>query len=220
MSTYSDLKDDISSFLEEEEPNFVSKVPTFIRLAEARLNREVYNFALRRKISGSIAAGNYTIPRPDDLVQVEFLSVMDGNDEIIIQRKRPEYLVEFLPDRSETGFPKYYAVEVPETFRIAPAVENMTTYNLVYKRRLPALSDTNQSNWFTTHAYDLILYASLLEGARFLLDDRQNSATALYEPRYREALMNVNREDDQADRDGYSEETISTVNKPDVRSQS
>jgi len=46
---------------------------------------------------------------------------------------------------------------------------------------LPALSDSNTSNWLLDLAPDAYLYASLLESAPFLRDDeRLQTWTALY----------------------------------------
>ena len=46
-------------------------------------------------------------------------------------------------------------------------------YTLSYLPNMGALSDTNTSNWLLANAPDLYMYASCLEGAKYIRDDQE-----------------------------------------------
>ena len=54
---------------------------------------------------------------------------------------------------------------------LLPAPTGDTDVVLTYYQKIPALSDTQTTNWLLTKSPDLYLYSTLLEAAPYLRDD-------------------------------------------------
>lgn len=84
-----------------------------------------------------------------------------------------EYCNEFWPDRTQTGTPRFYADYDYSHWLIVPTPKISNPFEVVYYERPIPLSETNQTNWFTLYARDLLLYACLLETAPYLKNDQR-----------------------------------------------
>ena len=105
--------------------------------------------------------------------------------------KSDEYMLEFWSNRTSTGTPKYYSYFDTSTIYVAPTPSTNFSLELSYKRRLPALSSSNTSNWTSINAADALLYACLIQASvfnrNFALQDR-------YMGMYKEAVQAINSE--------------------------
>jgi hypothetical protein len=73
---------------------------------------------------------------------------------------------------NQTGKPKFYA-HVGETFELYPTPDQTYNIELVYYQSIPALSDSNTSNWLLTIAPDAYLYGALMQAAPYLGEDER-----------------------------------------------
>lgn len=201
MSTYATLISDVQSWLTNTEAEFVAAIPTFIRMAEARLFRDIDVQALETTQAGTLSSGVATLAKPADLIAPRHMTITVAGARKVLRFKELEYLFEYWPTAAATAEPVYYAVDASD-YLIAPTPDQVYPYSLGYKRRLPALSATNPSNWLTTDAYDALLYATLCEAVRFLQDDR-GALLPSFEERYAAAVAAINAVDQRASRDDY-----------------
>lgn len=82
-------------------------------------------------------------------------------------------MVEFREQSLNTsGRPKYYA-HVGDTIEVYPTPDGEYTSELMYYQSIPALSDSNASNWLLDVAPDAYLYGSLLQAAPYLAEDER-----------------------------------------------
>jgi len=84
-----------------------------------------------------------------------------------------EFCNNYWPNRTSTGAPKFYADYDYENWLIVPTPDIAYPFEVVYFEKPMPLSSTNQTNWLTDYARDLLLYASLLETASYLKDDKR-----------------------------------------------
>ena len=63
---YSELTQQIQDYLQTTETSFVTNIPTFVKLAEERINREVIIPDLRRSAIGNFTALNRYLQKPSD----------------------------------------------------------------------------------------------------------------------------------------------------------
>lgn len=82
-----------------------------------------------------------------------------------------EYLQTYWPDPSVLGEPGYYADYDYYHFILAPSPLRPYPMQLTYYQLPPLLDDSNQTNWLTDIAPNLLLYRALLEAEPFLKDD-------------------------------------------------
>src|SRR4249919_1710319 len=84
--------------------DLASQIPTFVALAEARINRELRTRQMQTAVSGSVASNVITLPT--DCRAVQSLRIASGSQYAEIHPLPPERLA----DTSATGFPAGYVV--------------------------------------------------------------------------------------------------------------
>lgn len=93
------------------------------------------------------------------------------NDRTPIYPREYEWINAYWPNRSLTGTPVYYADYDYSHFIVVPTPIYAAPFELTYYETPDQLSPSNQTNWLTQYAPDLILYATLLETAPYLRND-------------------------------------------------
>lgn len=160
---YDSLKADIASYLSRTD--LTADIPGFIERAEAFLFRELVLSDLETSTSGTTSGGVITLPA--DFGEVRRLTVTSYGLERTLDYKTPH--------DNHTGdgrAPTSYSFE-GGALRLFPEAGTGYPYVLYYTPKLTALSATNTTNWLTTNAPDLYLYACALEGAKHVKDDEE-----------------------------------------------
>lgn len=186
ISTYSDLKNSLASWLNRD--NLTSYIPDFIALGEARIYRELRIRAMETALSSTIASG--VIAVPSDYVEMKYCYV-DGSPSQHLLRKTAQWILEKYPTRSSDGKPKYFAQDAGN-FIFGPYPDSAYTIKGTYYKRLTALSDSNTTNWFTTNAPGILLFAALLEAEAFMKNDPR---IELWDAKYEEEKATIMREE-------------------------
>jgi hypothetical protein len=190
--TYSSLVSDISLYTERTDAPFTAQVPSFIMMAENRLASEIKPLGFLRAVSGNLN-GN-TLQKPARWRRTKsFAITVSGQRQYVFDRSY-EYCRTFAPDASVTDVPRYYADYDYEHFFIAPTPDIQYPFELLYYERPMPLSDSNQTNWTTQYAPQLLLYASLIEAMPFLkTDERMAGFQAMYD----RAAQAITKEDQE-----------------------
>jgi hypothetical protein len=71
-----------------------------------------------------------------------------------------------------TGVPQYAAI-IDGTARYAPLPNDTYTTQMIYWRKVAALSDSNVTNWLLEDHPDIYVYGSLVHSAPYLKDDNR-----------------------------------------------
>lgn len=99
-------------------------------------------------------------------------SVRSGNNRRNFLLPRPyEYMRQYWPDDTLTGAPRFYSDYDYNHWLILPTPDAAYPYQVLYWELPQLLDDTTTTNWLTTYAPNLLLYASLVEMAPFLKED-------------------------------------------------
>src|SRR6056297_2489490 len=177
ITTYAELQTTISDFLNRDD--LAAVVPTFISLAEARINRELRHFNMVKR-STAAADTRYSTPPGDWLETVRFyitdnppsdLELVSQNDMAQMRQQNGD----------SKGRPRFYAVTAGE-FEFLPTPDTSYQSELVYYADVPALSDSNPSNWLLSKYPDIYLYGALVQSAPYLDEDqRATTWVALYQ---------------------------------------
>jgi len=212
MSSYDQLVADIKNWMEDESLEFESAIPSMISMAESRIFREVNINDFNYRINGTLSIGDSTIPIPADLIQPRNITItLPSGRKKVLQIKQLEYLYVFNRDNVQAE-PKYYAIETASTYLIAPIANVSYPYTFAYRRRLPPLGPTNQNNFLTDVAYDLLFAACCIEAGKFILDDRKNSILSIWESAYASAVSSLMGVNSRSERDDVRVPTRSTEN--------
>jgi hypothetical protein len=186
LTTYSGLKTAVANWLNRTD--LTSYIPDFIALAEERIYRDLRIKAMETAFSSTVASG--VIALPTDYLELKSAYV-DGSPIYFLERASLEDIYSKYPTRAAGGKPLYIARE-GENFIFGPYPDAAYTIKGIYYKKLPALSDSNTTNWLTSSAPSLILFGALTEAAPFLKDDAR---LAIWEGKFQTQMRDVQRAD-------------------------
>lgn len=158
FATRSDLTAAIAAWLNRTDLS--ARIPDFIRLAEARLNRLLRD--PDQIASGTIEMANGVGDLPADFGQMVAFGAAGSR----LSQVTP---AEFGTYRPQAGSPRVYTVS-GGTVQTLPASGSVST-PITYYRAIPALAVDNDSNWLLERAPDLYLHGSLLQAEFFGWND-------------------------------------------------
>lgn len=184
MTTYATLKSDIAGWVLRDD--LTSAIPTFVRLAEASIRRDVRVRAMIRTNTLTLTA--QSTPLPEDYLEMVRV-VRDAASDWALSYMPPEALYSNTVYR-DSGTPAFYTVEGTD-FVTAPDGTGSDLL-LSYYRAFTALSNDTDTNWLLTNAYDIYLYGALTHAAPYIKDDER---VALWNAGYNNAVTMVNRAD-------------------------
>jgi hypothetical protein len=188
ITNYTNLQSTISDYLNRDDLDSV--VPTFIQLAESQINRDVRHWRMQERVSGQQSAGDQYMQFPADWNETIRLQLTgDGTSEVELLS------LSGMADKRQAavdqgGKPRFYA-HVRGEFELFPTPDEDTDFELLYYAKIPALSDSNTTNWLLEEAPDLYLYAALGHTAPYLQEDAR---LAVWAQMYAAAVQNLNNE--------------------------
>jgi hypothetical protein len=168
LDTFAGLKATIADYLNRDDLTTI--IPSFITLAEAKFNRKLRVRQMIKRAEGQINTAFFAYPS-DWLQAKEF--VLNTNPTVRLQYIDESYSNELRATRFvAAGRPLYYTI-VGTQLEFTPTPDTTYSAELTYYAKIPALSDSNTSNWLLAYAPDLYLYGALLEATPYLKDDER-----------------------------------------------
>lgn len=165
--SYSGLKTDIQNWLEDDGSELQAALDTIIDLAELRLSLDLDYPAQTVHSTTTMDSGAtnpYLLTIPGTVITIRHIKTTSGRN---LEQRTLEWVNEVYPDRTTTGTPVYYARWDDNTLIVAPTPASDTGLEMSYKTRIPALSDSNTTNWYTANVYQALLFACLVEAESF-----------------------------------------------------
>ena len=187
IDSYTNLQAAVANWLHRSD--LTSVIPTFIDLAEARINGDLDARFQDKKVTLATVAGTETVSIPSDLINIRHISAETSYVQTL------KYLT---PDQYESQYP-YSVSGVPEVYTVigsslylAPTPDAAYDLDLVYKARVPNLDDASPTNTLLTTYPNVYLYATLLEAAPYIKDDNR---LPVWLEQYNKAIQTVNAQD-------------------------
>ncbi|HVY35411.1 MAG TPA: hypothetical protein VG960_13450 [Caulobacteraceae bacterium] len=171
LDTYDGLKAEIAAWLRRSD--LTSEIPGFIALAEAHMNRRLRVRPMTVRLAQTWDTEYVALPA--DFLSERLVKLTSGGLTVL------RYLTpEEMDARAATGRPQFYGLYGGE-LRLHPAPDQAYGGELVYLQAVPALSDSNPSNWLLASHPDAYLYGALTQSAPYLrADERLQTWTALF----------------------------------------
>jgi hypothetical protein len=165
-TTYTTLLAEVASYLSRAD--LTSTIPTFVQLAQARINRDVRCREMITKSASFSITGEY-VNLPSDFLEVKHF-YLNASPRKTLAALDAEGMTDLYP--SSDSEPRYFSVEGAQ-FRFSPAPSATVTATLIYYAKPVTLATTTAETnvLFPTVAPDLYLYASLLEAESFIQND-------------------------------------------------
>jgi hypothetical protein len=161
IQNYSDLQASIAGWLKRT--NLTDRIPDFITLAEATLNRQLRTRQMTSLYTRTTDQNVITLP--DDYLDAEKL---DLNGDTLTYSPR------WTADAAELGIgAKNLYTMIGNSVWIMRLVDAGSIFRLFYYQRLTPLSDTEPQNWLIEDAPDAYLYGALLQAEPYLKNDQR-----------------------------------------------
>ena len=172
LGTFTELKDAIADWLDRSD--LTDRIPDFITLAEARLNRDLRIRPMEVRSTMTTTADQRYFNLPGGYLQMRNIQ-LNTNPITPLEYITPEML-DRLYGSDTTGKPKAYTL-IGDEIQLAPIPDSTYTLEMAFYEKFTALGDgtsgTVTSNWLTTNAPDVLLYGALLEAEPFIKNDER-----------------------------------------------
>jgi|TARA_R100000750_G_C2301990_1_gene79201 hypothetical protein len=172
LGTFTELKDALADWLDRSD--LTDRIPDFITLAEARLNRDVRIRPMEVRSSMETTAGQRYFNLPGGYLQMRNMQI-NSNPITPLEYITPEML-DRLYGSDTTGKPKAYTL-IGDEIQLAPIPDSDYTVEMAFYEKFTPLGDgtsgTTTSNWLTLNAPDVLLYGALLEAEPFIKNDER-----------------------------------------------
>ena len=170
--TYDNLVSLVLQYLERNDTAVVNFIPTAITLAEFEIAENIKTLGQMIVANGTMTVGNPVIQKPARWRKTVSMTLTDssGATQPILLRKL-EYLRNYWPNNTSTDTPQFYADYDYDNWYIAPTPSGNFAFQTLCYTRLEPLSSTNQTNWLTQNAPNVMLFGTLKQTAPFLKDD-------------------------------------------------
>lgn len=179
---YSELQTKIAAWMKRSD--LTAMIPTFIQFAEARFNR-LLRVRQQETVFDSVALVDGAADLPDDFAEFKALWV-DASPPKSLQVTTSE----FIRSRpADANLPINYAIEGSSVI-CWPTAGNIRG---IYYANIPALSDSNTTNWLLALAPDLYVYESLIHAEPYMKNDSRVMLWKTAADQIREELVSANR---------------------------
>jgi len=192
IGTFDQLKDAISNWIKRSELANAgaddARTDEFIALTEAWLNRHLRTRQMETRATASFTTEYLALPS-------DFLSMRDL--ELTSDPKRkltfmtPQQLEQTYP-HSAAEEPKAYTI-IGDQFQMRPVTDTSRTVEIAYYQEIPALSDSNTTNWLLSLAPDIYLFGGRAHADAYYADFE--AANSVWFPMFERAVDDLQMSD-------------------------
>jgi hypothetical protein len=166
ITNFGTLKTAIADTLNRDD--LTSAIPTFVRLAQAQLNRKIRSHR-------QITRGSLTIDAQFEALPADWLETiritMDANPIRVLTQISMDDLTRYrTATDNSTDAPVYFSHNGTD-IELFPTPSTSYTGQITYYAKIAALSADGDTNWLLTNHPDVYLYGALVHTAPYLKDD-------------------------------------------------
>lgn len=162
IGSYGDLRDKVALYLDRDDLD--DRIPDFVALLEARINRLVRSVNQELRGTWTISDESYNLP--SDFRKLRKIAI-EGSPDRPLREISPQSAASQFSGTS--GTPQAYYIE-GRTITFAPPPAAATDFAVTYWTRIDPLTSDNDSNWLLEEHADIYLFGTLLEAAVYIRD--------------------------------------------------
>ena len=172
LSTFTELKEAVADWLDRSD--LTARIPDFIALAEARINRELRIRPMEVRSTMYTTVDQQYFNLPGGYIQMRNIQ-LNTNPTTPLEYITPEML-DRLYGSTTTGKPRAYTL-IGDEIQLAPIPDSAYQLEIAFYEKFTPLGDgsagTVTSNWLTANAPDILLYGALMEAEPFIKNDER-----------------------------------------------
>ncbi len=169
--TYDSLLTTVSDYLERDD--LLTKIPIFIMLAEKKTARILKAQLAQVAVTDALTISNPVVTKPQRWVETISFTIETPDGIVVLKERTRETIQSMYPVMTDTDVPKYYAEWQENYYYLGPTPDAAYDFELMMYQQPPSLDVTNQTNYLTDNAPDLLLYSTLLEAEGYLKNDER-----------------------------------------------
>ena len=159
LTSYAELQASAADWLNRTD--LTTQIADFITLAEADMNLVLVENKMETAATVAIASGLGTLP--DDCLDI--LTVTMPNGDVLVPETDRE------ADKFESSGTSAAVTVSGSSLRIIPPGDASYNVTLRYRQKVPALSDSNSSNWVLASHPNAYLFGTLSHAESFLVNE-------------------------------------------------
>jgi hypothetical protein len=172
LDTYANLQTAIATWLgRASDTNVTGSIPDMITLFESHAKKVLFTGRSEVTTTLTTTAGTATVALPSDFEELRSIKVSSSNPIVKLTYYTPEEMdATWVSTSSQTGPEIGYTIE-GTNLRFAPTPTSADTITIGYIQGIPALSNSNTTNWLLTNHPEAYLFGALTEAEAFVGDD-------------------------------------------------
>jgi hypothetical protein len=202
ISTYDELKTAVANWLDRDD--LTDRIPEFIALAEARMNRVLRLRMMESKYTASTVASQRNYALPTGYIQMRNFQI-NTSPVTPLQYVSPE-IYDRLWGGSTGGTPQFYTI-ITNEIQLGPIPGSVLTLEMLFYKKITALSGTNTTEQMLTDNPDIYLYGALLEAEPFIMNDER---VGLWAKGFQQAVADLQEQDNKDRHSGSALRVMNT----------
>jgi hypothetical protein len=187
ITSYATLQSEIASWLNRDD--LTATIPTFIQFVEADLNSRLRH--QKMVVRAQATSDQEYVALPSDWLEAININIIGGKQPLrFVTLDEADRIL----NQQIITQPSFYSI-MDDALEIVPPPATDIDIEMIYYGKIPALSNTNTSNWLLVKAPDLYLYGALVHASPFLLDDQR---VGMFGSMYNSRLDSLQLESDKA----------------------
>jgi len=188
---YTTLKSVIADYANRQD--LETRIPTFIELTEARLNRDIRHWRMVKRAEAPVVGERF--PLPCDWLQTIKVTA-DGRP----LRLADTWQVDRVDNETQNAhLGNLFFRHTGDELELYPPQENPVNFVIEYMAKVPSLSEEEPTNWLLEQFPDVYIYGAMLQVAPFLHDDAR---VPIWAQAYGEAVSAANVSSEKAEFSG------------------
>jgi len=202
IGTYAELQTAVANWLDRDDLS--DRIPEFIALAEARMNRVLRIRLMEAKYTASTVAAQRNYALPTSYIQMRNFQI-NTSPITPLQYVTPE-IYDRLWGGSTDGTPQFYTIVAGEV-QLGPLPASILTMEMLFYKKITALSGSNTTEAMLTDNPDVYLYGALLEAEPFIMNDER---VGLWGQGFQQAIKDLQEQDNKDRHSGSALRVMNT----------
>ena len=202
IGTYAELQTAVANWLDRDD--LTDRIPEFIALAEARMNRVLRIRLMEAKYTASTVAAQRNYALPASYIQMRNFQI-NTSPITPLQYVTPE-IYDRLWGGSTDGTPQFYTIVAGEV-QLGPLPASVLTMEMLFYKKITALSGSNTTEAMLTDNPDIYLYGALMEAEPFIMNDER---VGLWAQGLQQAISDLQEQDNKDRHSGSALRVMNT----------
>ena len=202
ISTYAELQTAVANWLDRDDLS--ARIPEFIALAEARINRVLRIRLMEFKYTASTVAAQRNYALPTGYIQMRNFQ-LNTSPITSLSYVSPE-IYDRLWGGSQGGIPQFYTI-IANELQLGPISGSVITMEMLFYKKISALSASNTTELMLTDNPDVYLYGALLEAEPFVMNDER---IGVWAQGFEKAIVDLQEQDNKDRHSGSALRVMNT----------